>query len=75
MQVRSLHTVDEVIDALGGTAVTARLTGRSLQAVSNWRFAKRLPADLFLLLSRALSEKGATAPPSLWGMEPDRVAS
>jgi hypothetical protein len=72
--MRSLKTVDEVIDALGGTTATARLTGRTLSAVSNWRSTKRLPADLFLMLSKALDERGAMAPPSLWGME-QRVAS
>lgn len=74
--MRELQTVDEVIDQLGGTAATARLTARKDQHVSNWRAAKRLPADTFLILRAALAERGLTAPARLWGIrEPHRVAS
>ena len=65
-----LDSADAVIDALGGSAVTARLTGRTMQAVSNWRSAKRIPPEFYLLMVSALKEKGKTAPQSLWGMEP-----
>lgn len=63
-----LHTADEVIDILGGTGATARLTGRTPQAVSNWRAAGRIPAETFLIFADALDEKRASAPPSLWSM-------
>jgi hypothetical protein len=33
----SLTTASDVIDALGGTTMVARLTGRKPQHVTNWR--------------------------------------
>lgn len=66
-----LTTVDDVIDALGGTGATARLLGcKSMRPVSNWRSRGRLPADKFLLMQQALRDRGKTAPPSLWGIAP-----
>lgn len=71
---KSLKTVDAVIDELGGTAVTAKITGRQMQHVSNWRSAGRMPSNTFLILTTALEKKGATAPPDLWGI-PQSLAS
>lgn len=65
---RKLSTVDEIIDALGGTAATARLTQRKLQSVSNWRAEKRLPANTFLRMDSELKRLGFQASPSSWGM-------
>lgn len=64
-----LRTANEVIDALGGTTPMARLTGRKLQHVSNWRAAGRLPADTFLIVNRALGDINETAHPSVWGIK------
>lgn len=64
----SLQTATEVIDALGGTSATARLTHRKPQHVTNWRSSGRLPADTFLILSRALEQRGKFARPQLWGI-------
>lgn len=76
MPVRELQTAGEVIDALGGTAATARKTGRKDQHVSNWRAAGRLPADTFLILSEELKTVECCAPPRVWGIrEPERAAS
>lgn len=66
--VRSLTTANDVIDQLGGTTATARLTGRKAQHVTNWRKAKRLPADTFLILSKELEHRGLTAPAEVWGI-------
>ena len=66
---RKLSTVNEIIDALGGTAATARLTRRKLQAVSNWRAENKLPASVFLLMDSELKRRGFEAPPKAWGME------
>lgn len=71
---RELRTADKVIDKLGGTAVTARLTGRKPQHVSNWRKAGRLPADTFLIVSKRLEEIGYCAPPNVWGITAPDVA-
>jgi hypothetical protein len=64
-----LETVDEVIDALGGTTATGRIAIRSPQSVTNWRNAQKLPCGTFLRLNRALEAIGKKAPPELWGME------
>lgn len=64
-----LKTSSDVIDALGGTAATARFTGRKDQHVSNWRATGRLPADTFLIISKELERKSLKASPSLWGIK------
>lgn len=69
-----LSQTGSVIDALGGTAAVARITGRTPQAVSNWRGRLTFPADTFLILSGALTLAGKTAPASLWGMASGRAA-
>lgn len=74
--MRQLQTASEVIEALGGTGVTARLTGRRYdQAVSNWKATGKLPADTYLVLRQALKDRDLTAPAKLWGMkEPERAS-
>jgi hypothetical protein len=75
MKARELQTAGEVIDKLGGTAATARLTDRKVQHVSNWRAAGKLPAKTFLILKKELAARGLTAPAALWGInEPERAA-
>jgi hypothetical protein len=76
MPSSELQTAEQVIQAVGGAAATARLTGRKPQHVWNWKNAGRFPADTFLIISEELKTSGKTAPPSLWGIvEPERVAS
>lgn len=65
-----LTSAGEVIDRVGGTAAAARLTGSSMGSVSNWRAAGRLPHKTFLIFAMALAQKGAVAPPKLWGIKP-----
>lgn len=62
------QTASDVIDAVGGTAACSRLTGRSMGAVSNWRATGRLAPEFFLIIGAALSEKGLSAAPELWGI-------
>lgn len=76
-QFTDLATSSEVIDALGGTAATAALASPgaprgvcSLQSVTNWRSAGRLPAYTFLLFTTALNARGYRAPSMLWGIAP-----
>lgn len=64
----SLNTASEVIDAVGGTAAAARLTGASMGSVTNWRAAGRMPATYFLVFQLALAEQGFAAPSMLWGI-------
>lgn len=61
-----LSTTSAVIDALGGTAAVARLTGRPMQAVSNWRDRGLFTAAAYEPISRALTEIGRAADPRVW---------
>lgn len=62
----TLNTVDDVVDALGGTFAVARMTGRSPQAVSNARSKGELPAEWHFVMSEALKGLGLVASPALW---------
>ena len=72
---RTLQTVDDVIDALGGTVKTSALAGVSPSQVSGWRSAKRIGAKTFLVLKKELAARGFDAPPTLWGIEQPETAS
>jgi hypothetical protein len=65
-----LQTTSEVIDALGGTAEVAKLTGRSMQAVSNWRGRGFFTASVYLTITEALARKSMSANPALWRTVP-----
>lgn len=65
---RTLKTVDEVIDAVGGTSAAARLTERKPNHVSNWRAEKRIAAETFLMFKAQLTKQKLKAPSSLWGI-------
>ena len=51
-------TVDEFIEALGGTFAAARIFKVTPPAVSNWRAAGALPARLHLKALRVASARG-----------------
>lgn len=71
MANRALTTVDQVIDELGGTSATAKLTGQQYdQTVSNWRRRGRMPPELFDLMVGELEKRGCTASPALWKQAP-----
>ena len=63
-----LNSTIDVIDALGGTSAAAALTGRTYNAAFNWRSFPTFPSNTFVIMTRALAERGKTAPASLWGM-------
>jgi hypothetical protein len=67
---RALLTTNAVIDALGGTRLVAKLTGRGQSAASNWRWAMQFPPNTYLTMTKALEAKGLFAPAWLWDMEP-----
>ena len=77
-----LASTSEVIDALGGTAAVARLTGRTMQAVSNWRERGFFTAAAYEPINKALNEAGLRAslciwkslPPSALTSQPERAA-
>lgn len=69
-----LTTTNEVIEALGGVASVARLTGRKYSAAHNWLSFETFPSDTYVVLIEALRSVGRTAPPSLWRMTAREVA-
>lgn len=69
VMAREIATIDDVIDQLGGTSAVARLTGRPAQAVSNWRRRGKAPPEAYLIISRALSERGLSVPLHVLGMD------
>lgn len=69
-----LTTVDDVIEALGGTAAAAGLTGVTPPAVSNWRERGKIATDKFPLIREALAAKGKEASLSVFGFKPSEEA-
>jgi hypothetical protein len=70
--IRILQTVDQVIDACGGTFKCAELTGRTPAAVSNWRAEKEMAPKTILIIRKHLAEQQLAAPSKLWGIpDPD----
>lgn len=67
-QPNKLVTVDDVVEAIGGTTAAAKLCRKSVQSISNARGANRLPSATFLLFQQALAVRGLEAPPDLWGI-------
>jgi len=67
--IRALKTVDDVVDALGGTAKVARLIEGSQQSVSNARASGRLPPTTFVVMTDALAKISCEAPAKLWSMK------
>jgi DNA-binding transcriptional regulator YdaS (Cro superfamily) len=65
-----LETVDEVIDAVGGTFDAAKLAGIKPPGVSNWRSRGRIPPDKSMIFAEALRLVGKTARPEVFGLEP-----
>ena len=64
-----LTTVNEVIEALGGTKAAASLLSISPSAVSVWRVNNKLPAHTFTVISQELLSKMLSADFSLWNFD------
>jgi hypothetical protein len=50
-----LKSVDDVVEALGGTFAVSHITGLVPGAISNWRKANRIPPDQYLVIRTALA--------------------
>lgn len=68
-----LETVDDVIEALGGSAAVASLLGFRTSAVSNWKERGRIPAGKFQLISEALEPRGLRVALSVFGFSEART--
>jgi DNA-binding transcriptional regulator YdaS (Cro superfamily) len=62
-----LESVDEVIEALGGTQRSAEQLGVLPTAVSNWKARGKIPSDKFLVISGALRERGKKVSSTIFG--------
>ena len=68
MLERAFNEVDAMVEALGGTAATARIVRVGDSTVSNWRRANRIPAERYFVFLEALKRSGQLEPdPSLFG--------
>ena len=73
-QVTTLTTTRQVMAVLGGTKAVANLTGRKYAAAHAWHRFPTFPSNTFLVIGRALEDRGYFAAPSLWGMNiPEEV--
>lgn len=64
-----LNSVDEAIEAIGGTSAAAKLLGTVPGTVSNWRTADRIPAEYFLIFSAEFGSRGLEFNPDIFGFK------
>lgn len=69
-----LETTEAVIEAVGGPAKAAEITGRKYSAAWNWKKAETFPSNTYLSLKAALHASGYDAPASLWRMNEPEAA-
>lgn len=66
VESRQLKSTVEVINALGGLQGMRELIGAVPQQVHLWKVRGFFPSRYYMVMSRALTEKGFEAPPELW---------
>lgn len=64
-----LDSVDDVVEALGGSAKVAELCGVGPSAVSNWRKRGRISPGSFMIIRDALASKEMEAASSVFGFK------
>ena len=62
-----LETVNEVVEALGGTFKAAAIASVGPSAVSNWIKRGSIPSDQFFVISDAIKAAGKEVSPNLFG--------
>ena len=63
-----LTTVDEVIEALGGTKAAADAVRVLPSAISNWKARGSIPSDKYFAISASLRDRGEREPsPAVFG--------
>jgi|GEM_PF-2225002 len=67
----TLNTVDEVIDAFGGTNKAAEIFGYGASAISNWRAKNRFPPHMHMRVFVEAKSRRINVGPSLIGMAPE----
>jgi hypothetical protein len=67
--MRRLATARAVVDHLGGLPKVASITDTNISTAKNWPGrAGSFPASTYVVMSRALRRRKATAHPRLWNM-------
>ncbi len=64
-----LKSVEDVVEAVGGTFAAAALTGVTPPAVSNWKERRFIPSEYFALFSDKLTRLGKEADRSVFGFK------
>lgn len=64
-----LNTVEQVIDALGGTSAVASITRNTDPAVSNWKQRGWIPSSHYLRIRNALVERDLDVDPAVFRMD------
>lgn len=66
--METISTVGDLIEALGGTTAVARLCGRGVSAVSNWKARDALPdsAAVHHALMEAAARRDLAVVPAIW---------
>jgi hypothetical protein len=64
-----LKSVEDIVDALGGTVAVATLAAVGPSTVSNWKARGGIPPENFMKLSAALERRRLQADPALFGFK------
>jgi hypothetical protein len=67
MRRQTIHSVSELVGALGGLTATAAFFGVTPQLMFHWRRNNRIPTKFHLVHTAKLAAKGIHAPVQLWG--------
>jgi len=70
-----IKTVEQAVEALGGTGETAKAARVNPSAVSNWKTRGYIPSDRYLLIKAELKRRGQKVSPRLFGFETEEAAS
>lgn len=63
---KSLTSVSEIVEALGGTREACLIFDVGQSAIGNWRGANRLPAHTYPTVQSELMKRGLSADLSVW---------
>jgi hypothetical protein len=64
--MKKLHTVNDVVKAIGGRKAVAELTGVTRKAVYVWVDQSAFPSKIYMVLKEALAKHGYEADVSLF---------
>lgn len=70
-----LETVDQIIEALGGTNKVAAALGVGPSAISNWKARGRIPSEQYFVIKSALHAGGKEPAPAIFGFAPAEAGS